>query len=311
MRIQTMHKIFLTVAILVGIIVIGAPVSRVTNFSDGEVLTASQLNSEFNNVIGGVNSINNAQIATNAAIAPSKIAATIKGDGINRNGSTGTLSVKVDGTTLEISGDNLKVKDSGVDTTQIADNAVTSAKILDGTIATADIADNAVTLAKGVSRQIFLNDGSTYLASGLVGYNQETNSICNSTFCGGTVNSDTTIRLNVSGTRPVVYMGHQIPGTSGGVTLAVTTLSPVVATGEVQWSMVKEGGSTIFTGTWLMTFKADSNNQSVSWPCSALSTVYYPNSAGEWLFGLRQGPIGPGTNVSSTITNCRFTAYEL
>lgn len=122
-----------------------ALISRVYTFTDGSVLTAAQLNTEFNNVVNGVNSIDNANIATGAAIDPSKISSTVAGDGITRNSTTGVLAVGVDSSTIEITGDALNVKASGITATQLGTGAVTSAKILDATIATADIAPNAIT----------------------------------------------------------------------------------------------------------------------------------------------------------------------
>lgn len=130
----TVNKWLLTVILMAGAFAVAAPVSRVTNFVDSNVLTASQLNSEFNNVLGGVNSINNAQIATNAQIAPSKIAGTIKGSGIERNGSTGALSVKTDNVTLEVSSDNVQIKDDGVTNAKIANDAVNTDQLADGAV---------------------------------------------------------------------------------------------------------------------------------------------------------------------------------
>jgi hypothetical protein len=52
--------------------------------------------------------------------------------------NTAVIAVNVDDSTIEISGDALRVKDSGI----------TSAKIADGTIVNADIADATITLAK-------------------------------------------------------------------------------------------------------------------------------------------------------------------
>lgn len=135
-----------------------ALISRIKTFVDGEILTAADLNAEFNGVVDGVNSINDANIVTGASINPNKISATIAGSGISRNSTTGVLSCAVDDSTIEISSNALRVKDSGITSAKILDatiqngdlasNAVTSAKILDGTIATADLADSLITSAK-------------------------------------------------------------------------------------------------------------------------------------------------------------------
>jgi hypothetical protein len=54
-----------------------ATVTRITTWNSGDTLTANALNAEFNNILtGGVNNIENANIASGAAIATSKIAGT-------------------------------------------------------------------------------------------------------------------------------------------------------------------------------------------------------------------------------------------
>lgn len=170
---NTLKKIVLSMALLGAIFqVYAAPVSRVTDFSDGQVLTANQLNSEFNNLIsGGINSINNANIADGAAIEAAKISADIKGDAIERDGTTGELSVKVDGTSIEISADNLQVVNGGVSTVKIADGAVTTDKIADGD----------VTFVKTVNRTPVQSTPGVWLPLGSVGYRDESLYSCNST----------------------------------------------------------------------------------------------------------------------------------
>lgn len=73
------------------------------------------------------------------AITAAKIHADVAGDGLA--GGAGTaLSVNVDGSTLEISTDALRVKALGITASQIAANAVTSAKILDANVTAAKLA---------------------------------------------------------------------------------------------------------------------------------------------------------------------------
>lgn len=94
------------------------------------------------------------------------IAASVAGAGLSE--SSNVLAVNVDGSTLEISSDSLRVKDDGitaakiaadavgsseladnaVDTNAIQNGAVTSAKIADGTITTTDLAFDVATQAE-------------------------------------------------------------------------------------------------------------------------------------------------------------------
>uniref|UniRef100_UPI0033069011 hypothetical protein n=1 Tax=uncultured Croceitalea sp. TaxID=1798908 RepID=UPI0033069011 len=100
----------------------------------------------------------------NDAVTPLKIDAALAGTGLTRS-AAGVLSVDGTGITgdgditssdLTVSGDadallgdvTLEIAAGAVGTTELADDAVTSAKILDGTIASGDIADDAVTPLK-------------------------------------------------------------------------------------------------------------------------------------------------------------------
>lgn len=107
-----------------------ALVSRIYNFTDGQILTATQLNSEFNNLVDGVNGINDANVVSGANISPLKISSVIKGAALNRNGSTGELSVKVDNVGIEVSGDQLQLKAGGITAASIADGTITLAKLV-------------------------------------------------------------------------------------------------------------------------------------------------------------------------------------
>lgn len=125
-----MRILFTVLAIFLASQSLAAVCSRTLTFADGSVLTATQLNDEFNTMVSCVNSIDQDNIATNANISPSVINAAIAGDGISRNGSTGALAANVDSSTIEISSDIIRLKDGGI----------TNAKIADGTIATAKLA---------------------------------------------------------------------------------------------------------------------------------------------------------------------------
>lgn len=109
-------------------------------------------------------------LASNS-VTPAKLDATVAGDGLG--GAAGSpLSVNVDGSTIEISSDALRVKDSGITTAKLdngsvtedklASSAVTTDKIADGAILNADInASAGISLSKlatGASGQIIVHN---------------------------------------------------------------------------------------------------------------------------------------------------------
>ena len=111
--------------------------------------------------------ISNAMLAGN--ITAAKLAGSIPsdklnlGNGVQDNG--GNLQVKLDGSTLGLSSSGLKVSDGAIGSTQLADDAVSSAKIADGAIITALLADDAVTAAKiadgAISTALLADDAVT------------------------------------------------------------------------------------------------------------------------------------------------------
>jgi len=118
-------------------------------------LFAADLESEFNNLVDNINTLDNDNIATGANISPSKLSATIAGDGIARNGSTGILEVNDDNSTLEVSGDILQVKDDGVTVSKIAEQAALSV-LGNGTNATA----NVTALTAGTDGHVLRRSGT-------------------------------------------------------------------------------------------------------------------------------------------------------
>jgi len=88
-------------------------------------------------------------------------ATAIAGDGLAA--SSGVLSVGVDDSTVELNSDALRIKDSGVGTAKIADNAVTLAKlagITRGSIILGDASGDPSLLAKGSAAQFLQSDGT-------------------------------------------------------------------------------------------------------------------------------------------------------
>lgn len=190
MQIRSTHKALLFFIVLIAATVHAAVVTRVTTFTDGSVLYASDLNSEFNNLVNNINALDNDNLSATANISPAKISAAIDGDGITRNGGTGALSANVDDTTIEIVSDNLQVKNNSItnaklrqsaglsivgnstnSTANVADiTAASDSTVLQrsgtsltfATIPTAAIANNAVTRAKleAVGHQVSSSSGN-------------------------------------------------------------------------------------------------------------------------------------------------------
>jgi hypothetical protein len=87
-----------------------------------------------------------AKLATDA-VDKDKVNADVAGLGLGQN-ADGSLETNVDNSTIEISADTLQVKDLGIITAKLADDAVLSGKIMDGEVKTVDVADQNITTAK-------------------------------------------------------------------------------------------------------------------------------------------------------------------
>lgn len=105
-----MRSYLLPFLVVVWLMLTAGTISQLTIFQDNQVLTAAQLNNEFGQLISTINNLDNANIASGANIDPLKISAVIDGSGLERSGVTGALSAKVDGFSLEIASDQLRVK---------------------------------------------------------------------------------------------------------------------------------------------------------------------------------------------------------
>jgi len=86
--------------------------------------------------------------------------------GTNYDGSAAqSFAVEADGATLSVGANGVKVSDLGIDTAQLAANAVDSSKLADGAVSTsAKMADDIVSPAKltfGARQDVFSPDGST------------------------------------------------------------------------------------------------------------------------------------------------------
>ena len=119
---------------------------------DDAVITAKILNSN----------VTTPKIADNAVTA-AKLDGSVAGAGLVLDGGNNSINVNVDGSTLEIDTDQVRIADDGVVTAKIADGAVTSDKLATDSVITAKIADANVTNAKLAS-----DIDATKLASGTV-----------------------------------------------------------------------------------------------------------------------------------------------
>lgn len=275
--------------------VAAATISRVKTFSDGEILTAADLNAEFDNVVDGVNSITNDNIATNAAIRPTKISAAIKGDAINRNTTSGALSVKVDDSTIEVSGDNLRVKDGGITGAKLNANVVDDASlqytssqlsIKDAGVTTAKINDAAVTQAKraALGQQLSASSGQFFANDSSVTFANVTN-----------------LSITITTTGRPVFLSLISDGTIGGVT------GPCYVGGGTtsDWIMAFSRAGTPVS-FWVIRSGLGSNNNKI--PCSSFLYIDVP-SAGTYTYTVQHRSFG--TSVSRFINDAKLIAYEL
>lgn len=169
-----MKKLALSLG-FIGLVAGAATISRIKNFSDGQVLFASDLNAEFNNIINAINGgLDNDNLAANANISPLKLSTAIDGDAISRSPSTGALSVAVDDVTIGVTNDVIAVKPGGIATISIASGSITTEKLALGSVTsqiiavsgvtTQNLAPNSVTFGKiaddavGVANQVNVVD---------------------------------------------------------------------------------------------------------------------------------------------------------
>ena len=123
--------------ILASAISLGALTSQVNTYTNGNVLTANQLNSEFGNIYATINALDDANLIAAANINPAKISSTIDGDGIDRQ-PDGSLDVNVDGVTVSVVSDELKIVN--LPGSALATGAVGSTQIANGGVAKVDLA---------------------------------------------------------------------------------------------------------------------------------------------------------------------------
>lgn len=284
------------------IVFMGALTSQVNTYVNGQVLTASQLNSEFGNIYSTINNLDQANLSASTVIPASKISATIDGDGLTRNGSTGALSVSPDNSTVEISSDQVRVKDLGVTTAKLAANAVTTVKITDANVTLAKMAADSVDTTKIVDATIATAD----LAAGAVTkVKQVVKSAASSTALVGDValSSSNGSQTGLTGTGNFANLTVTITTNGGPVYLAlvpvnaISTLSYLLATsGRTDYQFKR-------AGVILCNHSVTSADRI---PVGGITFIDTP-AAGTYVYTAAYS-VFSGTG---TLVNARLVAYEL
>ena len=124
------------------------------NILDGTILNADLADSSITSIKIVDSTITTDDIVDNAitttkinanAVDKDKLAADVAGNGLGQN-VDGSLETNVDNIGIEVSVDALRLKDLGVLTAKLADDAVTNAKLADNAVQTENIVDGTVTI---------------------------------------------------------------------------------------------------------------------------------------------------------------------
>lgn len=309
-----------------------AIVSRVTTFSDGSVLFASDLNSEFNNLVNNINALDNDNIIAGAAISPSKISGTITGSGLLRDGTTGALSIDPDDVTVEISSNEVRLKDNGVSSAKLRQSAALSV-VGNSTNATANVAD----IAAGSDGQVLRRSGTsigfgTVAAAGLASNAVATATIQDGAvtqakraalgqqisassgsfslngFPSGTTPTDVTnLSVTITTTGRPVFVG-MIPGSSSAASVAHTWASLLTSTA---WRIIFDRSGTTIANHYFGVTTSTGSGGSIhiaDYACSAFNIVDVP-SAGTYTYKVQMA--STATSFTGYVTNCKLIAYEL
>lgn len=305
-------KIFTT--IFLALVFMGAVTSQVNTYINGTTLTANQLNAEFGNIYSTLNNLDDANFSATPALDPTKISSSIAGDGVGRDSGTGVLSVGVDGSTLEINSDALRIKDSGVVTAKIADDSVTSAKIPNSAVGTTELAGDSVTTSKILDGTIALAD----LASDSVNSAKiVANSVAKSDLAVKTASSSTATLGNVAvaASSGVVSSAGDISSvtlTTGGGPVIVGLQAVNHATNQGYIGLLEgvcefklfRGATQIFY-TQVGTQSGDTTNFIV--PPNVVTALDVP-SAGTYTY---KATLVRPSGCTVAVTNVRLVAYEL
>jgi hypothetical protein len=170
------------------------------------------------------------------------------GDAITKTGNT--LDVAVDDTTIEVSGDALQVKASGIGTNQLANTAVTEGKIANNAVTvdklatTLDLSSNTITLPS----EFVTTTGSQTLTNKTINASQLVDgSVSNAKLTNSTI----TIR-DESSTEDAISLGETLIVTGGtGIDTAIST-NTLTISAELATSS-NAGVATFNTGNFTVT----------------------------------------------------------
>jgi len=316
---------FLSLGLVLSFGVQAATVSRVTSFSDGEVLFAADLESEFNNLVDNINTLDNDNLASGANISPAKLSATIAGDGLSRNGSTGILEVNDDNSTLEISGDVLQVKDAGITLAKQANLAALSV-IGNGTNSSA--APTALTA--GTDGHVLRRSGTTVAFGQVAADGLASDSVTTAKILDANVTKAKLAALGQQVSSESALLSASTTFQSIGSVSITTTGRPVfvMAYSTYQSSGVSNGGgiycsdsaslafcefrfrrdSTVLGYNSLNKFVSGGPSGYINMPCSSLSFLDAP-AAGTYTYDLFGRAVGSADLVGAV--GCRLAAFEL
>lgn len=265
-------------------------------YQDGQVLNESDLDNIKDDVEAFLNTtkIDNDNIQADG-ILPTNLDSTVT-DGVTltRDGST----------------KKLKIKDAGVDTTQLATDAITTVKITDGNVTTAKIADSNITAAKIASSAVttakinsaavttakIADDNVTQAKLAAMGSALDISS-SSGTFSTSSASFTAVTNLSVSVTtngRPAVIL-IQPDGTTNA---ALIDMFGGGATGEIR---ITRGGSNI--GTWPIPNVNDGSGTDTT----ASYTIVDDVSAGTYTYAVEVKASGG----SALIQRVKLVAYEM
>jgi hypothetical protein len=233
------------------------------------------------------------------------VSAIIAGDGLSV-GEDGTLDIKVDNSTIEISSNTLRIKDSGVITAKIADSNVTTAKIADSNVTTAKIADSNVTTAKIADSNVTtakIADSNVTQAKRVALGQQISNAsgtYTHSTAAWATVDN---LGVTITTTGRPLWIGLIGDNTSNSYVRA--QIAPNLTASST--TRFLETGTSADFGLQVISNNDDVGSTQVTIPCSSFSTIIPDLAANTYTFAFQVY----ATSGAIVVEACHLAAFEL